>query len=182
VLPAAATAQRKGTKMNKNTDWSAEDIVALAAFDEEQRIRDQREEAHRSRFMKTGDLESKRSSFGEDGDKDDDKGGISLADTLSYGKCLRDQADESEYAMNRQKVIDAIIDAVDEFIKNSTEENQDIFHSVYGEMKQQMDVAADMNRLPPSINRTLKRIQGNLRIYLIKNYPDLLQEYLSGLR
>lgn len=168
--------------MNKNTDWSAEDIAALAAFDEEQRIRDQREEAHRSRFMKTGDLESKRRSFGEDGDKDDDKGEISLADTLAYGKCLRDQADESEYAMNRQKVIDAIIDAVDEFIKNSTEENQDIFYSVYGERKQQVDVAADMNRLPPSINRTLKRIQGNLRIYLIKNYPDLVEEYLSGLR
>lgn len=116
--------------MNKNTDWSAEDIAALAAFDEEQRISDQREEAHRSRFMKTGDLESKRRNFGEDGDKEDDKGEISLADTLSYGKWLRDQADESEYAVNRQKVIDAIIDAVDEFIKNSAEENQDIFHSV----------------------------------------------------
>lgn len=168
--------------MNKNTDWSAEDIAALAAFDEDQRIRDQREEAHRSRFMKNGDLESKRSSFGEDGDTDDDKGSISLADTLAYGKWLRDQTDESEYAQKRQQVIDAIIAAVDEFIASGTKNNQEIFLSVYGEMKQQVEVAADMDRLPPSINRTLKRIQGNLKAYLIKNYPELLKEYLSGLR
>lgn len=168
--------------MNKDRVWSAEDQEKLAAFDEDQRIGDQREEAHRSRFMKNGDLESKRSSFGEDGDKDDDKGGISLADTLSYGKWLRDQADESEYTQNRQQVTDAIIAAVDEFIASSTKDNQEIFLSVYGEMKQQVEIAADMDRLPPSINRTLKRIQGNLKAYLIKNYPELLKEYLSGLR
>ncbi|MCC6093461.1 MAG: hypothetical protein LIV24_00310 [Eubacterium sp.] len=168
--------------MKKDRVWSAEDQEKLEAFDEDQRIRDQREEAHRSRFMKNGDLESKRSSFGEDGDKDDDKGSISLEDTLAYGKWLRDQADESEYTQNRQQVTDAIIAAVDEFIASGTKDNQEIFLSVYGEMKQQVEVAADMDRLPPSINRTLKRIQGNLKAYLIKNYPELLKEYLSGLR
>lgn len=168
--------------MNKDRVWSAEDQEDLAGFDEAQRIGDQREDAHRSRFMKNGDLESKRSSFGEDGDTDDDKGGISLADTLAYGKWLRDQADESEYAGNRQMVIDAIIAAVDEFFASGTKDNQEVFLSVYGERKQQVEVAADMDRLPPSINRTLKRIQGNLKAYLVKNYPDLLKEYLSGLR
>lgn len=168
--------------MNKDRVWSAEGIADLAAFDEDQRIRDQREEAHRSRFMKNGDLESKRSSFGEEEDKDDDTGSISLEDTLSYGKWLRDQADESEYAENRQMVIDAIVAAVDEFFASSTKDNQEIFLSVYGERKQQVEVAADMDRLPPSINRTLKRIQGNLKAYLVKNYPDLMKEYLSGLR
>ena len=79
-------------------------------------------------------------------------------------------------------VIDAIIAAVDEFFASGTKDNQEIFLSVYGERKQQVEVAADMDRLPPSINRTLKRIQGNLKAYLVKNYPDLLKEYLSGLR
>ena len=165
-----------------DNSWTEEQRAALEAFDEEQRIKDQREEAHRSRLMKSGDITATRSNFGEDGDRDDDKGGISLADTLAYGKWLREQADESEYAEKRRKVIDAIIAAVDEFIESSSEANQDIFYSLYGEQKQQVQIADDMKRLPPSINRTVKRIQGNLKTYLIKNYPDLLEEYLSGLR
>ena len=52
--------------MNKDRVWSAEDQEDLAGFDEAQRIGDQREDAHRSRFMKNGALESKRSSFGEE--------------------------------------------------------------------------------------------------------------------
>lgn len=165
-----------------NNSWTEEQRAALEAFDEEQRIKDQREEAHRSRLMKSGDIAATRSSFGDDDDRDDDKGGISLADTLAYGKWLHEQVDESEYAKKRQKVIDAIIAAVDEFIESSSEANQDIFYSLYGEQKQQVQIADDMKRLPPSINRTVKRIQGNLKAYLIKNYPDLLEEYLSGLR
>jgi hypothetical protein len=168
--------------MNKEKAWTDDKIKALEAFDEEQRLGDQREEAHRSRFMKSGDIGAKRSSFGEDGDREDDNGSVSLADTLSYGKWLRDQTDESDYAQERQMVIDAIIAAVDEFIEKSSKANQEIIYSVYGERKKQVDVAADMDRLPPSINRTLGRIQGNLRSYLIKYYPNLLDKYLTGLR
>lgn len=163
--PTAVAAERYAM----STKWENADFDALK---EEQRIMDQREEAHRSRLIRRMGLQNRE----EQGEED---GMTVLLNMIAYGMWQR--AENDEYTLKRQRIIDAMIDAVDTFMEENSATNQEIFFSVYGEMRLKKDVAKDLGRFPTSVVRTLKRMQKNLKKYLIQNYPDLLEEYLSGL-